>query len=507
MFLMAAGRLKLKKRINKTAGNDIGKDTGRTENKNRENKNKENNKKNRNIVVVSYSFMIIFVLLIAYIVMFLFQDNMELLNNPRNKAQELFAKYTTRGSILSADGKVLAKTVTDDDGNETRVYPYDNMFAHAVGHFDNGKTGLESEYNIYMLNSGINPVISAVNELKGKKNPGDSLVTTLDTAIQKAAYNALGNHKGAVVALEPDSGEILCMVSKPDFNPNTIKSNWESLIEDEDDNSALLNRAAQGLYPPGSTFKLLTLIEYMRENPGYRDFSYECKGSASIDSYKINCYNKKHHGKEDIIEAFASSCNSAFATVGTKLNVKQFRKLCASFLFNAELPVNYEYKSSVFSLKKSDDTGEVMQTAIGQGKTLVSPLHNAIIISAVANGGYLVTPHLADRMINASGKTVKQFSYKNGNTVLNQDEINFLKKCLLEVTKSGTAYSLSGQKYTVYGKTGTAEFDSSGASHAWYIGYAEMDGKKLAVSIIVENSGTGSDYAVPVAKKIFDEYY
>ena len=470
-------------------------------------KRSDKNNDNRNIAVISYSLMIIFVVLIGYIVVFLSGDNMELLNNPYNKAQEIFAEYTTRGSILSADGKVIAETVTDDDGNEVRKYPYNNMFAHAAGHFDNGKTGLEAQYNVYMLNASINPVVSAVDELKDEKNPGDSLVTTLDTGIQKAAYDALGSHRGAVIALNPENGNILCMVSKPDFNPNTIKSNWDDLIEDDNNESALLNRATQGLYPPGSTFKLLTLIEYMRENSNYRDFTFDCKGSASIDSYKINCYKKKRHGKEDIVEAFASSCNSAFATIGTELNKKQFRTLCNSFLFNSEIPVNYEYKKSTFVFNKSFDTGEVMQTAIGQGKTLISPLHNAIIISAVANGGYIVTPHIADKMVNESGRTVKTFSYKNGNTVLKPEEVNFLRECLLAVTKSGTGYALSGQKYTVYGKTGTAQYDSGDNSHAWYIGYAELDGEKIAVSIIVEKAGTGSDYAVPIAKKIFDAYY
>lgn len=470
-------------------------------------KNKDKNNDNRNIAVISYSFMIIFVILIAYIVIFLSRDNMELLNNPYNKTQELFAQYTRRGSILSADGKVLAETVTDDEGNETRKYPYANMYAHAVGHFDNGKTGLEASYNIYMLHSGINPVRSALNELKGEKNPGDSLVTTLDSGIQKAAYDALGSRKGAVVVMDPDTGAILGMVSKPDFDPNKIKDNWDELISDKNDDSTLLNRAAQGLYPPGSTFKLLTLIEYMRENGDYRDFSYNCKGSASIDGYKINCYNRKRHGKEDIVSAFAASCNSAFATIGTELNKKKFRMLCRSFLFNEELPVDFEYKKSSFSLNKSYTTGDVMQTAIGQGKTLVSPLHNAIIISAVANGGYIVTPHIADRMVSAGNRTVKTFSYKNGNTVIDSSEISFIKECLHEVTKSGTAAQLSGREYDAYGKTGTAQFDSGKDSHAWFIGYAELDGRKIAVSIIVEKAGTGSDYAVPVAKKIFDSYY
>ncbi len=470
-------------------------------------KKKEKRKKNRELTIVTYSFLIVFVLLIGYLVKFIMNDNSEMLSNPYNRTQDLFAERVERGSILSADGDILAETVINSKGEEKRSYPYDNLFAHAVGHFDNGKTGIEAALNIYMLTSNTNPIVAAIDELRGVKSPGDDVVTTLDVDIQKVAYNALGSHKGAVIAMDPDTGAIVSMVSKPDYNPNTISSNWEYLTDDSDNNSALLNRATQGLYPPGSTFKVVTLLQYMRENGSYKDFSYKCNGNTSIDTVTINCYNKKKHGTLDLKNAFAKSCNSAFANIGSELNINQYNELCESLLFNKKLPYSYEYKESSFVLNDDSDTSEVLQTAIGQGKTMISPLHNAIIVSMVANGGYIVSPYLVDHVQNVNGNVVKKFIHKKGTQVINENEAKFIKKCMKETVKSGTAGMLSGQSYTAYGKTGSAEFDSSKASHAWFIGYAEKKGKKLAVSIIVEGAGTGSDYAVPIAKKIFDAYY
>ena len=463
-------------------------------------------KHNRHITIISYGFMIVFACLLVYFSIFVLRDNSKLLNNPYNKTDDLMADRIKRGNILASGGEILAESLIDSDGNETRSYPYDNIFAHVIGYYDKGRTGLEYSYNSYMLTSTINPVTKAVEELEGKKNPGDSLVTTLDVNMQKCAYQALGSKKGAVIAMEPDTGAILAMVSKPDYNPNTIVKDWTKLNMDED-NSPLLNRATQGLYPPGSTFKTLTLLEYIRENGNYNDYSFKCKGQINIDNYKMNCHNKKAHGMQDIKQAFANSCNSAFADIGLSLDIKSFRATCRSLLFNTELPFEFQYKQSSFALKKKDSKGEIMQTCIGQGRTLITPLHSLLIISSFANGGYIVAPYIADKMVNDSGNTVRDFSYAKKTQVISQEDNEFMNECLREVVTSGTAASLSGKSYNVYGKTGTAEYDSSGKSHAWFIGYAEKDGKKVAVSIIVEGAGTGSDYAVPIAGKLFDAYY
>lgn len=460
----------------------------------------------RRIAAVSYCAMVIMLCMIGYFAFFLATDNSEILSNPYNKRQSLLEKHVTRGKIISSDGKVLAETIVNKKGKEVRYYPYSNMFAHSVGHYENGKSGIESVYNYYMLTSSINPVYAAIDELQGIKKPGDNVISTLNVELQKTAYDALGNRKGAVIAMEPDTGNVLVMVSKSDFDPNFINSEWKRVIDD-DENSPLLNRATQGLYPPGSTFKTVTLLEYMREHPDYKQFSFECDGSEEIGGLKINCYNKKKHGSLDLKSAYAKSCNGAFAAAGDDLSVKKFKKTCEELLFNNEIECDFAYKNSSFSLKKKASSAEKAQTAIGQGKTLMTPFHNAVITCAVCNEGYYVKAHLVDRIENTGGHVVKRFHHNKKEKLMTSNEASVISKYMKETVKSGTAAALASDSYEAFGKTGSAEYNSSGASHAWFTGYAKSGSKKIVVSIIVEGAGTGSDHAVPIAKKIFDAYY
>lgn len=467
---------------------------------------KESKRANREILIVAYFCMIVFVGMIIYLARFLASDNTDMLNNPYNKLQSVLEENTTKGNILTSDGKVLATTLTDKKGNEYRQYPYGRMFAHAVGYSGNGRTGIEADYNIYMLTSNINPVYKAISELQGKKSLGDNVVTTLDYDIQKVAYDALGTHRGAILVMNPDNGAIIAMVSKPDYDPNTIAEDWNNLIKD-DDNSVLMNRVTQGLYPPGSTFKLVTMLEYIRENRDIDGFEYQCFGVTDIDGVNVNCHNKKAHGTMDLFGALAKSCNGAFATIGSSLDRMSFAKTCESLLFNSNLPYAGQYNKSIFDMPEEAGMGLVTQTSFGQGNTMISPLHNGIIVSAIANGGNIITPHLVDSIKNNSGKTIRKFDYSYSKKIMSENEVKLLRRGMKEVVDKGTATALSGQIYKAFGKTGSAEYDSSGNSHAWYVGYANNNGKKVAVSIIVEGAGTGSEYAVPIAKKIFAAYY
>ncbi len=222
---------------------------------------------------------------------FAVHDAEQVLNHPGNKRQELMAKRVRRGSILSAEGKALAQTKTDKDGNEKRVYPYDGLFAHVAGRLSHGKTGIESTESYTMLTSGVNPLLGILNEIRGEKNPGNNVVTTLSLRLSQTAGSALGSQKGAVVAIDPETGKILAMVSKPTYDPNDLTdARWNQLTEDKGEDSALYNRATQGLYPPGSTFKLYTALEYMREEKAYHKFQYVCKGSIGSGNDRIKCY-------------------------------------------------------------------------------------------------------------------------------------------------------------------------------------------------------------------------
>lgn len=475
-----------------------------------ERRKKQKQKTNKELGNVVYLFTGLFLLLILYFTYFNFFEAGDVINSSYNKRQDLFAARTVRGEILSSDGTVLAKTNVSSDGSETRIYPYDNMFAHVVGFASNGKAGLESSVNFNLLRSNAFIGERVVNEFKGKKNIGNNVVTTLDLNMQKAAYRALGRHNGAVVVMEADTGRILAMVSKPDYDPNEIPAIWDTLIKNDDsENSSLVNRATQGLYPPGSTFKILTTLEYINENPDtYQNYTYDCNGKITIDGNTINCYHNTRHGEEDLYKSFAKSCNSSYANIGDTLDIKAFSKLCNKFLFNAKLPFSMAYSESKFELSSDSSQYDVMQTMIGQGKTLVTPLHMALISAGIANDGVIMKPYLVDRIENYQGSIVKQYKPEQYTTVLSKKEAETMQGFMENVVKNGTASQLNGLSYSVAGKTGSAEYGTEkGKSHAWFVGFSPVNDAKIVVSIVVEGAGAGSEYAVPIAKSIFDAYY
>lgn len=471
---------------------------------------KQSKRLNQEMAVISYLFMILFLVMAGYILYFVVKESDNVLNNPYNKRQELLAKRVTKGSVLSDTGEELAYTETDEEGKETRVYPYNGLFAHVVGRTSQGKTGIESAEAYTMLTTGINPFFGVVNELRGLKNPGNNVVTTLNVELSQIASNALGNYKGAVVVMDPETGKILTMVSKPTYNPNGLtESTWEKLTADKGEKSALYNRATQGLYPPGSTFKLYTVLEYMRENKKYNKFQYTCTGSVGSGEDRIQCYGGEVHGNVDLTTAFSDSCNTAFCEIGGQLQVTKWRDLCEDLYYNKEIPLTrMEQKISRFAVNGSTAMGDVMQASIGQGDTLVTPLQNALLVSAAVNKGTLMKPYIIDRVEDFAGNVLESREATVLSEPLTQKEAKALKKFMRATVTEGTATALNSSSYKAGGKTGSAEFQNGSTdSHAWFVGYAEKGGKKLVVSIIVEKAGTGSAYAVPIAKKIFDAYW
>ena len=462
---------------------------------------------NRQIMLLTYVVVGVFLCMIGYFSWFMVAKSEKIINHPGNTLHEALAKKVQKGKILSSDHKVLARTKTDSEGKDIREYPYGKMFCHVVGRNTNSMTGIERAFCYTMLRSHISPWSRLADTFRGEKSAGDNLVTTLDYGLQRAAYDALGDFKGAVVALEPSTGKILAMVSKPAYDPNTVSADWDSLVSAEAEESKLVNRATQGLYPPGSTFKIMTAMEYIMENPEqYESFQYKCKGSESFSGNVINCYNKEKHGTLSLESAFAKSCNGAFAKIGTEIDLTKFRKLNEKFYYNKSLSVDFEYSKSRFSLDAHADMGEITQTAIGQGKTLVTPLENALIAATIANQGVMMSPYLVDHVESDTGDVVQAFEPEKKGRIVKKDVTDKVAELMKSVVKDGTASSLNSLSYEVAGKTGSAEFDSEGTSHAWFVGYAPANEPKIAISVVVEGAGTGSQYAVPVARKMLEEY-
>ena len=460
--------------------------------------------RNREFTVIAVVFMALFVLLIVYFVYFQLAKSASFISSSYNPRLDLYAEHVTRGDIVTTDGVTVATTQTDSDGEEERVYPYSNMFAHAVGYTTNGKSGIESQYNYNLLQSHSFIGTQIINSLRSEKNQGDTVVTTLSFSIQEAAYNALGSNDGAVVVLDADTGAILAMVSKPDYDPNTLASEWDSIVADED-NSQLLNRVTNGLYPPGSVFKIVTTLEYMHENDSVSSFSYDCTGSITAGDTTIHCYNGSVHGMQSLIEAFANSCNNAYASIGLSLDTDSLSSLCKKLLFNKTLPTKLSSTAkSQFSLDADDGDGMIMQTAIGQGETMVSPLHMAMLAAAIANQGVVMEPYLVDHIENDNGVVVTSNDPEEYGSIMSKKDAKRLRKYMKAVVSEGTASALSGASYTAAGKTGSAEYNSDGDSHGWFVGYASEGDKTYAIAVIVEDGGSGSSSAVPVAKAVFD---
>ena len=464
---------------------------------------------NREFAVITYSFLTLFICLMGYFAYFQFEKSEEFIDNPYNTRQESFEQKVVRGSILAAGGEVIAETVTDSEGNDTRRYPYGSIFAHVVGYSTHGKTGIESQENFDLLRSNASFLENTGNDLQGQKSIGDNVVTTLNYDLQLRAYDALGSYDGAVVVMEPATGKILAMVSKPDFDPNTIAEDWESLTAETNKDAALLNRATQGLYPPGSTFKIVTTLEYLREHGSDSDYSYTCNGSYTMGNHTIHCYNNKSHGTQNLKQAFSNSCNAAYSAMGTELDIDSFGKLCDSLLFNTALPTKFESSKSSFVLKSTDGDASIMSTSFGQGKTLVTPFHMALLVSAIANDGVLMEPYVVDYTESHDHVVQEKNEPKKYKQLISSEYAAVLQDYMASVVESGTGQKLKGQSYVASGKTGSAEFSTgSNSAHSWFVGFAHQEGKEdIAVAVLVEDSGIGSEYAVPIAKEIFDSYY
>ncbi len=475
-------------------------------------KAKEEKKKphrSRELTVLTILFAAAFLALIVYLVCFLLFQSESFINNPYNKRIDALSEKTVRGPIYAGDGTILALSDYDQEtGEEHRRYPFQNLYAHVVGFPVNGKMGVEGAANFELLHSHARLTERLKHAFTGEKNQGDGIVTTLQTALQEASYRSLGSYRGAIVVMEVSTGKILAMVSKPDFDPNRIGETFSTLSQDNEA-ATLLNRATQGRYAPGSTFKLLTTLEYVHENPKtYPDYTYTCNGSFLSDGKEIHCYHHTAHGQENLTDSFANSCNTSFASLGLTLQEKGLTEICNRALFNRKVPFDLPTEKSYFTLTPDASDAEVMETVIGQGKTLATPLQMALIAAAVDNGGKVQRPYVMDRVVNDEGRFVKDLSAEGTISIMSAEDADLLKSYMRTVVTDGTGRALQTDAYTAYGKTGTAEYNASGDSHAWFIGFAHQEEKEdIAIAVIMESAGSGSSFAAPAAKQVLDTYY
>ncbi len=452
-------------------------------------------------------YALVYVLMFLNIVRFMLTQAGDVMTNSYNgKRIAILEQDNTRGTIYAADGTVLAETITKD-GTEVRNYPFKNTFAQVVGYAAEGGDGIERRMQRYLITSDITLTEKLSNDMQEQKDPGNDVHTTLLPELQEAAYEALGNNRGAVVVTDVKTGQILAMVSKPSYDPNNIEEIWDTVIGDEE-SGVLLNRASQGIYPPGSTFKIFTALEYIRENPeDYKDYHFDCVGSFTKDDASIQCFHGSVHGEEDLHDSFANSCNSSFANISVTLDKQRFADMLKEMHFNETLLFDLDNNPSLIRMGKDLNTNEMMQICIGQDKTQVSPLQINLVTAAIANGGVMMQPYVIERVVTADGRILKRYEPKEYGTVMSADEAEILTDLMIGVCQTGTGKRLNDLPFQVAGKTGSAEFSSIKAqSHAWFTGFAPAEDPQIAVTVIMENAGSGGEKAAPVAGKVMQEY-
>lgn len=347
---------------------------------------------------------------------------------------------------------------------------------------------------------------------------GNSLHTTIDARLQRIAEEGFKNSpsgRGALVAIDPRTGAVKAFVSSPGFNPNySFSREFSKYLIDKQ--LPLFNRILQGLYAPGSTFKIVTFVGALTEAGISPDLTYHCPGYFVLGNKTFNCWYKKGHGNMSLMSALINSCNVYFYQIGLKIGPKTIEKYARMFHLgektNIEFPSekkglipNAEWKQK--KMHENWQQGDTVNIAIGQGPIWVTPIQMAQLIATVANSGTLYKPYIVDSITTQKGDKIYQSSVrKEGEVILPDTVWELLHKGLEEVVNSGTGRGCIIPDIQVAGKTGTAQ-NPHGEDHAWFVSYAPADNPEIAMAIIVENGGHGGTAAVPIAKQIYETYF
>lgn len=461
--------------------------------------------KNKKIIRVLVVMCSIFFAVVAYLTYLQIFQGKKLMQNVYNRRNSEIEENTLRGSILDRNGVVLAYSEKNGKAYE-RIYPYGALYSHVIGYNSKiyGKSLLEAAYNGYLL--GLDNY-SQVFGIIDRENKGNDIYLTIDHRLQELGGNLLKDKKGAIVAMDPKTGEVLALVSKPDFdtNNNWLEKNWVSIVES--DEAAFLPRATQGLYPPGSTFKVVVSMEAI-EN-GLDKKTYEDKGKIIIDGYEIKNSGERVLGNIGIKEALSASSNVVYSQIGVELGSNRLKKLADRIGMNHSIPFDIPVSKSVFPYETMGKN-DMAAVAIGQGEMLFTPFHMAMITASIANNGNVVTPILVKSVMSPEEKKIKDFKSNVMYRIMDEKTAGTIKDMMYEAVENGTGSKAKIEGISVAGKTGTAENNLSeknqGRDHAWFIGFAPVEDPKIAIAVIVENGGSGGEVSAPIAKSIISEY-
>ncbi len=426
---------------------------------------------------------------------------------------------TRRGRILDANGVVLAGTLVSAGGYVKRTYSSPAL-AHVTGYWSlrYGVSGIEAARNDDLRGSqGESLPETLLQTLLHRPTTGNDVVMTIDSRIQSVADEALGKAPGAIVVLDARSGAVIAMASHPYFDPNRLQEGIEALKRDT--SRPLFNRATQGLYPPGSTFKTVTLAAALEEQ----------KASAStVFTYTLQPPDSQHHGwwhvseqgfacenhpsnnaPFDLTGAYIWSCNVAFGDLALDVGPDAYNTVARRFGLGR--PVPFELPTALSLLYHTPDyfTGQerfyaLASTGFGQGEISVTPLQMALVAAAVANDGKMPQPYLVARVQTPDGRTTDVAQPRILATVMSSATAATVRKMMIASVDLGWAQTARVSGVAVGGKTGTAETNAVAAPHSWFIGFAPGDSPRYAIAIVMERAGYGSAQAAPAAKKVIE---
>jgi penicillin-binding protein A len=443
-------------------------------------------------------------------------DASALRDNALNKRTLLEEQRIHRGTIRAADGTILARSVKQRGGVYSRRYPTGGLFGHAIGYSFTtlGRAGLE-RYRNDDLTGKRNELSSVIDQLRGHRQTGDSVVTTLDPAAQRAAYQALAGRKGAVVALDPRTGAVKVMASEPEFDPNALRGpGTYSKLANDNANKPLVNRATQFGYAPGSTFKVVTASAAIDSGRFTPQSTVDGKNGVKISGVPLqNDYNQSF-GPIDLTTALAKSVNTVYAQVAEKVGKQTMRKYMERFGFDAKPQLDYpadqmsssgEYRNGKL-IPPTSRFVDVGRMGIGQDKLAVTPLQMAEVAAAVANGGKLMKPHFTDRIVDTDGRTVERIKPAVQSSVMKPSTASAVTAMMEGVVNSGTGTQAQIPGVRVAGKTGTAETQiGKTTNNVWFIAFAPADNPRVAIAVTLEHQiGFGGDLAAPVAKTVME---
>lgn len=444
------------------------------------------------------------------------------LNNDNRNVRTLYREFNTdRGPIVVGGTAVASSTKVDDSFGYLRQYAVGPMYAPATGYYSviYGRSGIEKAMNTELNGSAGSLFYTRIQDLiTGRQPKGASVELTLDPKAQQAAWDALGDQTGAVVAIDPSTGAILALVSKPSYDPNLLASHdtaavrqaWESLNADASE--PMLNRALNQTYPPGSTFKLVTSAAALEsgmtpDTPiAAPDTLPLPQSSAVLQNYGGEKCSST--GAMTLADALRISCNTAFGQLGLNLGSDALRTQADAFGFDQDLSVPLAVSTSVFPAKDEIDAPQTALSAIGQYDVRATPLQVAMLTATIANDGVRMAPYLVSSVRNQDLTVVDTAQPHSLGRSISASTAAELTAMMTQVVQSGTGTAAQIPGVTVAGKTGTAQTSSTEAPHAWFTAFAPADKPRVAVAVVVEHGGnlgneaTGGAVAAPIAKAV-----